>query len=150
VVRGPAGLPAKRPSVVVGVDGTDDSDPALEFGFDHASRHGLPLEAVLCWRRDLNASMQRQSEQPVPADVEQRLSSVVSRWRDKYPDVRAHDVVVRDHPVTGLVTASAAQHLLVVGSRRRHALAGTLLGSVSQAVLHEATCPVAVIPVAAS
>jgi nucleotide-binding universal stress UspA family protein len=53
--------------------------------------------------------------------------------------------VIREHPVAGLVDASTAQHLLVVGSRGRHALTGTLLGSVSQGVLHHATCPVAVI-----
>jgi nucleotide-binding universal stress UspA family protein len=46
------------------------------------------------------------------------------------------------------VTQSAAQHLLVVSSRTRHAVAGTLLGSVTQNVLHHATCPVAVIPAA--
>jgi nucleotide-binding universal stress UspA family protein len=54
--------------------------------------------------------------------------------------------VVREHPVAGLVSEAAGAHLLVVGAHGRHALAGTLLGSVSQGVLHHATCPVAVIP----
>jgi nucleotide-binding universal stress UspA family protein len=44
------------------------------------------------------------------------------------------------------VSASAGQYLLVVGNRRKHAHAGSLLGSVSQRVLHHATCPVAVLP----
>ena len=57
-----------------------------------------------------------------------------------------HPAVIREHPVAGLVLASAAQYLLVVGSRGRHALAGILLGSVSQGVLHHATCPVAIVP----
>jgi nucleotide-binding universal stress UspA family protein len=53
--------------------------------------------------------------------------------------------VVRDHPVAGLVAASAGQDLLVVGSRSGHARVAALLGSVSQGVLHHATCPVAVV-----
>jgi len=49
--------------------------------------------------------------------------------------------------VSGLVAESMAQRLLVVGTRSRHPVAGTLLGSVAQGVLHHATCPVAVIPI---
>lgn len=54
----------------------------------------------------------------------------------------------RSASYAGLVAQSAAQHLLVVHSRTRNALAGTLLGSITQGVLHHATCPVAVIPAA--
>jgi len=52
---------------------------------------------------------------------------------------------VRAHPVAGLVAESLSQELLVVGARSRHARLASLLGSVSQGVLHHATCPVAVI-----
>ena len=41
--------------------------------------------------------------------------------------------------------ATAAQALLVIGEKSRHPAVGTLLGSVSQGVLHHATCPVAVV-----
>jgi nucleotide-binding universal stress UspA family protein len=52
---------------------------------------------------------------------------------------------VRDHPVAALVAAATAQDLLVVGSHSRHARVAAMLGSVSQGVLHHATCPVAVV-----
>jgi nucleotide-binding universal stress UspA family protein len=149
VVRGPAGLIAERAAVVVGVDGTDSVEPALEFAFDHASRHRVPLHAVMCWRRDVLASMQWRTEPPVPESAELWLAESLAGWQEKYPDVDVHGSVVRDQPVAGLVAASRAQHLLVVRSRTRHARAGTVLGSVSQGVLHHATCPVAVIPAAA-
>jgi nucleotide-binding universal stress UspA family protein len=74
------------------------------------------------------------------------LSEALAGWREKYPDVEVHSGVVRDAPVPGLVAASVGQSLLVVGTRRRHSLAGALLGSVSQGVLHHAVCPVAVVP----
>ena len=146
VLRGPAGLAAEQAAVVVGVDAQDGSEAVLEFGFDYASRRSVPLSAVLCWHPDLLAEMMWRPEPPAPERAERWLSEALAGWREKYPDVVVRSGVVREHPVTGLVAASSAQDLLVVGSRGRHALAGTLLGSVSQGVLHHATCPVAVVP----
>ena len=74
------------------------------------------------------------------------MSEALAGWSQKYPDVEVHHAVIRDHPVPGLIAESLNQELLVVGTRGRHALAGTLLGSVSQGVLHHADLPVAVIP----
>ncbi|MGZ4542344.1 MAG: universal stress protein [Mycobacteriaceae bacterium] len=146
VVRGPAGEPAERAEVIVGIDAAGPADALLGFGFAHASRHGVGLRAVLCWRPDPLATMYWRPEPPAPAQAEAWLSEALAGWREKYPDVEVHASVTRDHPVAGLVSASAAQYLLVVGSRTRQALLGSLLGSVSQGVLHHATCPVAVIP----
>ena len=148
VIRGPAGLAAEHPAVVVGVDGIDGTEQALQFGFEHASRHGVPLHALMCWRPDPLATMQWAVEAPAPSHAQAWLTETVEKWNQRYPEVAASGAVVRDHPVAGLVARSAAQHLLVVRSRTRHAIAGTLLGSVSQGVLHHATCPVAVIPTA--
>ena len=147
VVRGPAGAPDEGAGVIAGVDGTESSETVLAFAFDHASRHGVPLRAVLCWHPDLLAVMMWRPEPPAPARVEAWLSETVAGWRERYPDVEVHTEVVREHPSDGLLMASMSQHLLVVGSCRRHGLAGTLLGSVTQGVLHHATCPVAVVPV---
>ncbi|MEP6853286.1 MAG: universal stress protein [bacterium] len=146
VVRGPAALAAESAAVVVGVNAGEESQAALAFGFDIASRRSLPLHAVLCWHPDRLAEMLWRAEPPAPTRVEAWLSEAVAGWRERYPEVRLHSAVVRDHPVAGLVAASTAQHLLVVAARGRRSFAGTLLGSVSQGVLHHATCPVAVVP----
>lgn len=144
VVRGPAGRPEEGAGVVVGIDGTQASETLLGYAFEHASRHRVCLRAALCWHPDLLALMSWRAEPPPPARVDAWLAEALAGWREKYPDVTVHPEVVRDHPTAGLVLASAAQHLLVVGKHGRHPRA--MLGSVSQGVLHHATCPVAVIP----
>lgn len=145
VLRVPAGDPAEGSAVIVGVDGTEGSEAVLAFAFDHASRHQLPLRAVLCWKDHITFGPWEHTRRSFE-HTEAWLSEAMAGWREKYPDVEVHSGVVHDAPVPGLVAASVGQSLLVVGTRGRHALAGILLGSVSQGVLHHAVCPVAVVP----
>lgn len=146
IVRGAPGDPAEDAQVVVGIDGLQDSQDVLAYAFDFADWHHAPLRAVLCWHPELLAEMGWVPTAPAPIKTEAWLSEALAGWQEKYPEVTVHAGVVRDRAVPGLVAASMAQRLLVVGSRGRHALAGTLLGSVSQGVLHHATCPVAIVP----
>ena len=146
VLCGPAGMVEEEAAVVVGIDGTDATEDLLAFGFEHASRHGVPLRAVLCWHPDLLATMSWRAEPPPPESVDAWLSETVAGLREKYPDVPVHKEVLREHPKTGLLQAAQSQYLLVVGNRGKHAHPGASLGSVSHHVLNHATCPVAVIP----
>ena len=142
VVEGPAGLPAERLDVVVGVDGSFPTQEVLAFAFDYASRRDHALRAVFCYRPELVAAGHRRGLE----DRAQRwLAELTSGWQEKYPDVHVRRVVSREHPVEALVAMSTGQELVVVGSHSRHARAASLLGSVSQGVLHHALCPVAVI-----
>ncbi|MFC7656788.1 universal stress protein [Pseudonocardia benzenivorans] len=52
---------------------------------------------------------------------------------------------MRDNAAATLVEMSVGAQLVVVGSRGRGALRGALLGSVGQALLRHASCPVAVV-----
>jgi nucleotide-binding universal stress UspA family protein len=68
------------------------------------------------------------------------------RVREKeYPDVTVLRQVSVGSPRTALLTAAVGAQLVVVGARGRGGLSGMSLGSVAQAVLHYAPCPVAVI-----
>lgn len=146
VLRGPDGDPDESPGVVVGIDGSESSQAVLGFAFDFASRHKLTLHPILCWPEDLLAATKWRPPQPAPEQAERWLGETMAGWTEHYPDVAVHASVYRDHPVSGLVTASQTQSLLVVGAHGHHSLLGSLLGSVSQGVLHHAHCPVAVVP----
>ena len=149
VVRAPESVTYGE--IVVGVDGADDSQPALGFAFEEASRRGARLRAVHAWTRptpDVPGDML-----PLIYDVDdtgegQRrlLSECLAGWTGKYPDVQVVEDVVRSRPVRALTGASAGADLLVVGSRGRGGFGGLLLGSVGHALLHRAECPLAVVP----
>ncbi|HVN51349.1 MAG TPA: universal stress protein [Acidimicrobiales bacterium] len=64
--------------------------------------------------------------------------------RDSGADVDGR--LVAEPAADALLDASRDADVLVVGTRGRSALASALLGSVSTAVVHHATCPVVVVP----
>ena len=145
VVAGPPGDPAENPAVVVGVDGTPESEAGLAFAFEEARLRGRMVRAVFAWRPDTLATMRWRPEPPAPERAERWLAEALAGWQEKFPDVHSVHAVVRGHPVEALVLESNGAELLVVGGRSRHARVGSLLGSVSQGVLHHARCPVAVV-----
>jgi nucleotide-binding universal stress UspA family protein len=145
VAANPPGDPAEDPAVIVGVDGSPATDDVLEFAFDYASVHDRRLLATFCWHPDLLASMEWRDEPAAPERADRWLAEAVAGWQEKYPDVRVSRQVVRALPTWGLVSQSLSQELVVVGSHSRHPRVSAFLGSVSQGVLHNATCPVAVV-----
>lgn len=152
VVRGKATDAAWRPgTVVVGVDGSEISDDAVDAAFLAASRRAGELVVVHAWRRPdpLVDEAYAVLAEPSARETESRLAIAesIAGLREKYPDVRVTQQVAGTHPVQALVDAARERDaaLLVVGSRGRGGFAGLLLGSVSRGVLHHATCPVMVV-----
>jgi nucleotide-binding universal stress UspA family protein len=131
--------------VVVGVDGLA-SAAAIRFAFHAASRRGVGLIAVRSWV----APMRAHEAAPVPIDrieesERQLLVQALQGVRRTFPDVHVECKLVHAHPGEALVIESAGAGLVVVGSHGRGGFAGMVLGSVSQAVLQHAACPVAVV-----
>jgi nucleotide-binding universal stress UspA family protein len=85
-----------------------------------------------------------------PDDDEEARRRVLAEARagmlTRHPGVRLHETVARGTPGEELLReARRGAALLVLGSRGRGAVRGTLVGSTSQAVVRAAPCPVAVL-----
>lgn len=136
--------PARR--IVVGVDGSEVSGPAVDFAFQTAARQRVGVTAVLAWSMPVGGHAAWMQPMHMIERAQQRvLAQALDGAQQQFPDVDVTCEVVRARPGPMLVTASSDADLVVVGSRGRGGLRGLLLGSVSQDVLHHAQCPVAVV-----
>jgi len=151
VVRGE---PDPSAPVLVGVDGSPAAREAVAFAFDEAALRGTGLVALHAWTT-WNVPVPSPPQDPaapytygrgvLAADEERLLAEALAGCAERYPQVRVEQRSVRAATRQTLVTESNKAQLLVVGARGRGGLTGLLLGSVSQAVLHHAHCPVAVV-----
>jgi nucleotide-binding universal stress UspA family protein len=136
--------------VVVGVDGSPESEELVGWAIDHASRHGLALEVLHSYAIPVYPGVVPYVP-PVEistatAGFEQRVTSeVLAGWREKYPDVEITTNVAHGRPAPALVEATGRASLTVVGSHGRGAFLGMLLGSTSHSLLHNAKGSVAVL-----
>lgn len=76
---------------------------------------------------------------------ERLLAEALAGRMERGPGIAVEHRLVRGGAREALIEASRGAGLLIVGARGRGGFAGLLLGSVSQALLHHAHCPVAVV-----
>ncbi|GAA2266248.1 universal stress protein [Actinomadura luteofluorescens] len=148
VVRSPTRLDGGR--IVVGVDGSPAGDAALGFAVEEAALHHDPVTAVCGWWDP--AALPGPDRVPfidtqaVRHEAIARFERAVAPWRTERPEVLIETKFILDAPRRALVSASHGAAMLVVGVRGIGSLPQMLLGPVPQVALHEARCPVAVVP----
>ncbi len=133
--------PATRHSIVVGVDGSDNANKALEWAALQADRTGAVLEIhsayepgyVHVTRDEIQRAMERTVD-----EARERAAKLV-------PGVTVTCQTHEDSPARALLQASAGADLLVLGSRGLGGFKGLLLGSVSQKCSLHAQCPTVLI-----
>jgi nucleotide-binding universal stress UspA family protein len=138
--------------VVVGADGSPESEGAVALAFEQASRLGTGLTVVHTWRDPAGTSMFGKGSREAHGSEGHTdwlltgLTEWLAPWSSKMPEVKVVARVVRGNPALILVDLSRHSQLLVVGSRGGAGVPRGWLGSVSQGVLHLAAVPVAVVP----
>jgi nucleotide-binding universal stress UspA family protein len=123
--------------VVAGTDGSQASLAALALAFREAELRDAPLEAV-CALTDAPAIIGGARQ------LEEDFSEMMTTQEKEHPDVTVIRQVEPGSPREALLDAAEHAQLLVVGSRGRTGFDAMNLGSVAQAMLHYAPCPVAI------
>lgn len=131
--------------VLVGVDGTANSEQAIGVAMHEASIRGVPLRALYAWRDVSGAVAPNLYWESTLGAQRAVLAERMAGWQEQYPDVKIERFVVEDSPVRNLLEHSVGVQLVVVGSRGRGGFTGMLLGSTSQALVHSIKCPLIVV-----
>jgi nucleotide-binding universal stress UspA family protein len=130
--------------IVVGYDGSAEANVALQRGAAVAAREDLPLHVISVIVPPVLAPAPFAGTVPSRTPVAEEV--VVRGVRAVDPEIEAHGKTLWGAAARELADYCGPDDLLMVGSRGYGPLARTLLGSVSSQLIHEAPCPVLVVP----
>lgn len=141
---------ATQYGILVGVDGSVASDAAVRFAAREAALHETPLTLlhvvapVPSWATSSEQAKIAAAWEANARDViEQARKTAEAAAESALPDIRSEVTCSAVAPT--LIEASSRARMVVVGSNGMGAVGRLVLGSVTDAVLHRARCPVAVI-----
>ena len=132
--------------VVVGIDGSADSDAALRWALAEAEVHDGEVVAVYAWQMPFVSNPAAFDRAELEQDGKDFLVDRVSVVAPK-PRVPLTTLVAEGDPAESLVSASRDADLLVIGSRGRSTFLGAYLGGVSLRCVVAARCPVTLVKV---
>ncbi|MEU8514647.1 universal stress protein [Kitasatospora sp. NPDC048722] len=137
-------------TIVVGVDGSEQSRRALRWAVRQAWLTGARLEAVLAWEPPFSgtgASVAADGPRNLQDIAEKVLAESVDKAVGPEPPVAINARAEEGTPAQVLLKAAGDESvtLLVVGSRGLGGFTGALLGSVSEYCAQHAPCPVTIV-----
>jgi nucleotide-binding universal stress UspA family protein len=134
--------------IVVGADGSEGSQGAIEWAAGRAAELGAEVLAVLVLRPFGEFVM---DIPPLPGHVFAGLREALEQiWCKPLRDagVKYRSLVVEDDPASGLLKIADQERadLLVLGAQGHGGVVHRVLGSVTYKVAHHAECPVVIVP----
>ena len=140
-------------AIVVGIDGSQNASHALEWAMAEAAMRKTHLTVVTVLA--LPASYWTGRPVPFPGDhervaeirksAEEAVAATAAKLGSSQPG-SVTVTAVSGFPAETLIEAAKDSDMLVVGTRGSAGFASLVLGSVSNQVVHHASCPVVVVP----
>lgn len=133
-------------TIVVGIDGSEDSIRALAWAIAEARVRKGKVKAIHSW--SFPTPIVGDDGLPhadLAASADKVLDDAIAAAGDA-GGVEVEREIANDLPAKALIAASKGADLLVVGSRGLGGFKGLLLGSVAQQVAHHSQCPVVIVP----
>jgi nucleotide-binding universal stress UspA family protein len=136
--------------ILVAVDGSEHAAQALRTGAQLAQEEHARL-TVITAVPPAPALAQMSAAGVALTEVADLLGEAGKRMQAQVdelpPDISVQSIVIQGHPVSVILDRlrDGRHDLLVMGTRGLGRVGSALLGSVSQAVLHEAPVPVLVV-----
>jgi nucleotide-binding universal stress UspA family protein len=138
--------------IVVGVDGSEGGAAALAFAAEEAALRNTDLRIVSAWwipvaayGDGINAPLDAATMEAFRERAEQIADEAAATAKKLQPSVQVEAKALSGQPADVLLEQAADVQLVVVGRRGLGGFKSLLLGSVSQQVVHHATCPVVVV-----
>lgn len=147
VVITPADASDYTGPIVVGIDGSEGSNEAVEWAADLAASTNQSLLLTTCWDLSPQAyayeSLTKELENAVAQDVDSAKQLVAA----KAASVAVETAILRGNTARELTELAKARKasLLVVGSRGYGGFRSLVLGSVARQTLHHSSTPVVVV-----
>ena len=140
------------PGILVGIDGSHNSERALEWAMKEAALRQTPLkvlavhQAVMGWTGEgVNFPGDAELVKNIRAAAQETTDKVLAGLGAGRPEQVTVEAV-NGIPAEVLVRMAADADLIVVGSRGSGGFARLALGSVSSQAAHHAPCPVVIVP----
>ena len=141
------------PGIVVGVDGSPNSERALDWAMKQAAAVHVALTVIAVHEVPKSywggIPVIGPADEPLLGKLRQAAEEMTQRAASRLGDARPASVTVRavnGFVVKELVDASQDANLVVVGARSGSEFARLLVGSVSSEVIQHSACPVVIVP----
>ena len=134
-------------TVVLGLDGSESSDKALEYATELAKEHGSKIHVVhvielVAGRGGGTAHV---NEDELKLKIRRQVDELGEAGIATELEMHSAMVGGPAHVIADVAVRVEAD-VIVTGSRGHAAYAGILLGSVAQRLLHLAHCPMLIVP----
>ena len=141
--------------IIIGVDGSEQSQAALGWALGQAELVGADLVLAHTWNPDSYATPAMAGAVPdmiQAGALNHEAEELAQAWLDDlvaatatHTTASVSGVLASGSPAGRILDLSAEATMVVVGNRGRGGLRSAVLGSTSQQIAHHAQCPVVVV-----